>query len=157
MPDATIVRCEDNFRTPQRVVDAINLLNLTSSPIRARSPWPGKLPTFEVWSAHDEGGLRCVEKVVNQLFAQGVAATDIAFLSCRGQQKSALLQRDELAGQALRRFTGRFDAAGNALWTEGSLLAETVLRFKGQSAPVVVLCEVDFASLPISVATRDGS
>jgi len=30
------------------------------------------------------------------------------------------------------------------MWTEGDLLADTIARFKGQSAPVVVVTEVDF-------------
>ena len=45
------------------------------------------------------------------------------------------------------RTTGQYDEAGNALWHEGELLVESVYRFKGQSAPVVVLCEVDFEEL----------
>jgi len=48
---------------------------------------------------------------------------------------------------ALRKATGTFDKNQNALWTNGQLFAETVSRFKGQSAPVVVLCEVDFEEL----------
>jgi hypothetical protein len=43
--------------------------------------------------------------------------------------------------------TGAFNKNENAQWTEGQLFAETVSRFKGQSAPVVVLCEVDFEEL----------
>ena len=36
---------------------------------------------------------------------------------------------------------------GNWAWTEGDLIIETVGRFKGQSAPVVVFCEIDFEEL----------
>jgi superfamily I DNA and RNA helicase len=43
--------------------------------------------------------------------------------------------------------SGEYDQAANALFTPGELLVETVYRFKGQSAPVVVLCEVDFQQL----------
>ena len=32
-------------------------------------------------------------------------------------------------------------------WTEGDLLVESVYRYKGQSAPVVVMTEVDFAEI----------
>lgn len=45
-----------------------------------------------------------------------------------------------------KRFS-KYDEAGNALWTDGVLLVESVYRFKGQSMPVVVLCEVDFEEL----------
>ena len=43
--------------------------------------------------------------------------------------------------------TGAVEAASNPLWTAGDLLVETLYRFKGQSAPVVVLCDVDFDAL----------
>jgi superfamily I DNA and RNA helicase len=40
-----------------------------------------------------------------------------------------------------------FDAEGNAQWSGGSLLVDSVLRFKGQAADAVVVTEVDFAEL----------
>ena len=40
--------------------------------------------------------------------------------------------------------TGKYSAAGDALWTEGALLTDSVYRFKGQSAAGIVLTEVDF-------------
>jgi superfamily I DNA and RNA helicase len=52
-----------------------------------------------------------------------------------------------LGGVATQRTTGQFDATGNALWHEGELLVESVYRYKGQCAPVVVLCEVDFEEM----------
>jgi superfamily I DNA and RNA helicase len=52
-----------------------------------------------------------------------------------------------LGGLTTRRTTGKFDEFGNALWHEGELMVESVYRFKGQSAPAVVLCEVDFEQL----------
>ena len=36
---------------------------------------------------------------------------------------------------------------GNPLFREGDLLAESVYRFKGQSAPAVIFTEIDFAEL----------
>jgi superfamily I DNA and RNA helicase len=53
----------------------------------------------------------------------------------------------KVAGLKLRKPTGTFDAAGNALWTEGELLVDSVYRIKGQSAPAVIFCEVDFDEL----------
>lgn len=71
----------------------------------------------------------------------------VAVISYRGVQQSEALRQDRLGGQATRRFTGQYDSAGNAQWSEGPLLAESLYRFKGQSAPAVVLCEVDFETL----------
>ncbi len=147
LPEATVVRCDDNFRTPRRVVDTINLLRLASRPIHARSPWTGDLPEFVAWANRDEHGLAATERVLSQLTAEGVSTADTVLLSWRGLHRSKVLQQDKLSGHPLRRFTGTFDGSGNPKWSEGALLADTIMRFKGQSAPVVVLCEVDFESL----------
>ncbi len=147
LPEATVVHCDDNFRTPRRVVDTINLLTLTPRPIHARSPWSGDVPAFVAWADRDEHGLAATERVLRELMAEGVSPADMVLLSWRGLHRSAVLHRDKLADLPLRRFTGAFDDAGNPMWSEGTLLTDTVVRFKGQSAPVVVLCEVDFESL----------
>jgi len=68
-------------------------------------------------------------------------------VSFHGKEKSQLLSNDTLGKWALRKATGTFDKNENARWTEGQPFAETVSRFKGQSPPVVVLCEVDFEEL----------
>jgi superfamily I DNA and RNA helicase len=54
----------------------------------------------------------------------------------------------------LRRFSGQFDREGQAQWSQGSLLAETLFRFKGQAAPIVVLCEIDFTTLDAGALRR---
>ena len=63
-----------------------------------------------------------------------------------GFKYSEALAQETLGGFKTKRFSG-YDASGNALWTDGALLVESVYRFKGQSMPVVVLCEVDFEEL----------
>lgn len=68
-------------------------------------------------------------------------------LSAKGLRTSALLKEKALAGVALKRFTGEFDGSGRAIWTEGDLVADTIARFKGRSAPVVILAELDFDTL----------
>ena len=78
---------------------------------------------------------------------RGFALGDIAVISLRGRERSALLNLDRLGTWSLRRFTGRFDADGNALWTDGELTAESVRRFNGQAAPAVVVTECDFEEL----------
>jgi hypothetical protein len=52
---------------------------------------------------------------------------------------------DQLGPWPLRRFSGEYDDGANPVWTPGPLLADTVYRFTGQSAPAVVLTECDFA------------
>lgn len=62
-------------------------------------------------------------------------------------RESTVSTCETLAGLRTRRHLGDHDQAGNALWTEGELLVDSVHRFKGQSAPVIVLCEIDFDAL----------
>jgi superfamily I DNA and RNA helicase len=68
----------------------------------------------------------------------------VAVITLRGRGSSALLKLERLGPWALRRFTGAYDEQANPMWTSGPLLADTVYRFKGQSAPAVVLTECDF-------------
>ncbi|NML42507.1 AAA family ATPase [Ramlibacter sp. G-1-2-2] len=145
LPDAVAIRCMDNFRSPRKVVEAINMLRLAPQAVQARSPFAGDVPGFHT---HAPGaGLRATEDCIRQLLGQGMQPEQIAVISFAGLQNSAVLKAEALAGLRTRRFRGEYDKAGNALFTQGDLLAETVYRFKGQSAPVVVLCEVEFAEL----------
>jgi hypothetical protein len=52
-----------------------------------------------------------------------------------------------MGAHATRRFTGEYARDGDPRWSNGDLLIESVYRFKGQSAPAVVLTEFDFGEL----------
>ena len=67
-------------------------------------------------------------------------------ISYHGVKSSEALAQEKLGGYKTKRFSG-YDEAGNALWTDGALLVESVYRYKGQSMPVVVFCEIDFEEL----------
>ncbi len=79
---------------------------------------------------------------------------DIAVLTYCGRERSALMPFDRLGGYTLRRFDGTYDDAGNPVFQEGDILVETVFRFKGQSAPCIILTEIDFEALDERVARR---
>jgi thymidine kinase len=147
LSDATTIRSSDNFRSPRQITAVMNALNLTSRPLIARCAFEGDLPGFHAYGKSDPGGLRATERVLKALLSQGFDATNIALLSYAGRERSKILASDKLAGLSLRKFTGQYDKASNAIWSTGSLLADSVYRFKGQSAPVVVLCEIDFDAL----------
>lgn len=141
---AAELRDWDNFRSPRAIVNAINALRLTDEPVVARCPVVGEAPGFHVWPESDKDGLETVAQVVRGLLAEGVQVEQIVLLSLAGRKRSHLLRQFDMEGVALRVFDGCFDADGEPCWRDGVLLAETVYRFKGQAAPVVVLCEVDF-------------
>ncbi|MNT47298.1 hypothetical protein D3C72_1840010 [compost metagenome] len=77
----------------------------------------------------------------------GFATTDIALLSYRGRDSSRILSYDQLGSYALRKFLGTYDGEGRPQYSEGTLVTDTVHRFKGQSAPAVVMAEIDFEML----------
>jgi hypothetical protein len=145
--NAVQVRCMDNFRSPQRVVHMINKLGLTPEPVLARSAHAGELPHFHIWEAGQSNAQGKLNECLVNLWQSGYTPDQVAVISYRGMQQSEALRQNRLGGQATRRFTGQYDSAGNAQWSEGLLLAESLSRFKGQSAPAVVLCEVDFETL----------
>ena len=64
------------------------------------------------------------------------------------------MQCDSLAGQRVRRWLGRFDEATNPVFSEGPLRAESVHRFKGQSAPVIELTGLDLKELTPALSRR---
>ncbi len=145
--DAVTLRCTDNFRNPRRIVQCINALGLASAPLSPRGPADGDLPGFHVWAEDDTGGLRQTGALIDTLLSEGIKPHQMVVLSAKGLRASTLLGEKTLAGIALKRFTGDFDAAGRAVWTAGELVADTIARFKGQSAPVVILAELDFDRL----------
>ena len=65
----------------------------------------------------------------------------------RGRERSVLQGLDKMGPLPLSRFTGQFDEGSTPIWKEGQLLIESVRRFKGQAAAVVVLTECDFTEL----------
>lgn len=144
LPDTVTITCDDNFRTSRTLCAAINGLQLTERPIIAKSAYQGEWPEFtEVPDEH--AMLRATEQAVNALLEQGFSLDDIVVLSFHGQHKAPLMQRDQLGPWALSRFTGAF-RDDKPVYTEGKLRVESVYRFKGQSAPAVVITDIDFAT-----------
>jgi hypothetical protein len=160
LPDAVHVQCMDNFRSPRKVVAAINSLHLAEQPIKACSAHEGVAPGFHTYANHDDPQKQtkvagaALDACLKQLWADGFAAQDVALVTFAGAKHSPLLQGGRVDGYMLRAFTGTYDTAGNEIWTVGPLRAESLYRFKGQSAPVVVLCEVDFASVTPKVLRK---
>ncbi|MGD9889290.1 MAG: ATP-binding domain-containing protein [Halothiobacillaceae bacterium] len=147
LTNAVEISSWDNFRTPRRAVQIMNALRLTAQPIVARSPIDGHMPAFHPYPPDDHGGIKTLERLLRKLNDKDIALDHIAILSFAGRERSEVLKQETLADWKLRRFTGQYDAQGLAIWSEGELLADTLHRFKGQAAPVVILCEVDFTEL----------
>ena len=147
LSDAVMIDCHENFRSPKRIVDVINALVLSSRPVQARSVQLGELPEFVSYDSSDPAGLLATERVISRLLSQGYNKEQITLLSFSGREKSALLKSPLLGVYSLKTFSGKYGLGSEPLFSQGDFLAETVYRFKGQSSPVIVLCEIDFTEL----------
>lgn len=146
LDEAVTIRCSDNFRSPRSICEVINGFSLVHPPIRGLNPYQGELPTIRTYAC-DEELVAQTTAAVAALIARGFTLADIAIVSGRGRDRSALLRRATIGAYATRRFTGEYERNGEPRWSDGDLLIESVYRFKGQSAPAVVLTEFDFGEL----------
>ncbi len=154
LPGAVHLRCMDNYRSPIQVVKAINQLQLVDVPIQACSPHAGQTPGFHTWAPGKINHDTVLDQCLKKLWADGYIPSQVTVLSFRGVKNAEVLKLPNLGGYTTRRTSGQYDKAGNALWLEGDLLVESVYRFKGQSAPAVILCEVEFETLSLLEARK---
>jgi len=146
LPEAVTIRSSENYRSPRAIVRLANLLRLCEEPVVAGSPYEGDVPD-PITYADDADCLRATQTAVQRCLDRGFGIGEIAVISLKGRERSALLQRERLGPWVLRRFTGRYAQGGEPVWTEGELLADSVRRFKGQAVPAVVLTECEFDTL----------
>lgn len=147
---AVTVTSLENFRSPKALVRLINLLRLVGVDIEALGPFEGEPPEPIVYDHEDQVIARTAE-AVQRCNHRGFDIGDIAVVSLRGRERSLLQRLDQLGPWTVRRFTGRYDEGGGAVWTDGELLIDSVRRFKGQAAQAIVLTECDITALdPLS-------
>jgi len=142
-----------NYRSPQRLVNLINALELTDQLLVAGNGYAGMIPNIEPYEIGME--IEATENAVKDLIADGYEPEAIAVLSFRGFSTSKVLADDidELQGLKIKKFIG-YDNNGHALWSEGKIFVDTLFRFKGQCADAVVLTEVDFEEWSENVKRR---
>ena len=151
-----------NYRSPRDIVDAIVPLLMRGASgataaalaaIEAASPLTGSDLEISTWPEKDDGAdadgatralIDATMRAITKALAAGYRRSDIVLLTFAGREHSKLLGQDALGPHALRRFDGSYDLFGNPVYTEGEVLAETIYRFKGQSAPCIVFTEIDF-------------
>jgi len=95
-------------------------------------------------TVHSDKDLRLlVDTLVKKWVAEGFGTADIVVLTCLGLNRSSLYLLDKLGNRSVRKFTGEYSPDGEQIYSEGELRFESVRRFKGQQAPVVILIDVD--------------
>ncbi|ATQ74918.1 nuclease [Massilia violaceinigra] len=149
LPGWVKLHSDTNFRSPRQIVDMLASIGAVHPPVEAGSPFKGADIEELMYPEGDtEAMLAQTRRAVTLCLGAGFARHDIAIASFRGREKSAILRLDKLSdAHTLKSFTGEYDLFGNPIYREGGLLAESVYRFKGQSAPAVIFTEIDFAQI----------
>ena len=146
LPGWTVLRSDTNYRSPRDVLADLNRLVKLDRPFKAGSPFSGS--GVEIFTYKDQHALiEETKRAISRCLALGFKRPMVAVLTFRGRERSALTPCTQLGYYALRAYTGRYDLIGSPIYTEGDIAIETVYRFKGQSAPVVVFTEIDFDAL----------
>ena len=149
LPDWVKLHSDTNFRSPRQIVDMLASIGAVHPPVIAGSPFKGADIDELLYPHGDtETMLAQTRRAVTLCLAAGFARHDIAIASFRGREKSAILGLEKLSdAHTLRSFTGEYDLFGTPVYRDGGLLAESIYRFKGQSAPAVIFTEIDFKQL----------
>jgi hypothetical protein len=149
LPGWVTLHSHTNYRSPRQIVDMLASIGEARQPVEAASPFEGAEIEALVYPQGDtEAMLAQTKHAITLCLAAGFARQDIAIASFRGREKSAILGLDTLGdAHTLKSFTGEYDLFGNPVFREGGLLAESVYRFKGQSAPAVIFTEIDFEQI----------
>ena len=153
LPGWVSIRSDVNYRSPKDILDTLNRMLPLEHPAEAGSPLTGSEVDIVSYAGDADLIAKTVGAVTNCIRA-GFRRQHIAVISYRGREHSKLAPYDKLGPYALRAPTGRYDLLGNPVYTEGEVLIDSVLRFKGRAAPCVVLTEIDFEALDEAAVRR---
>ncbi|MDR7049760.1 hypothetical protein J2X54_002215 [Duganella sp. 3397] len=146
LPGWVTLHSDTNYRSPRQIIDMLTSIGAVREPVEAGSPFRGAdIEELTYPDGDTDAMLAQTRRAVTSCLAAGFARHDIAIASFRGRDNSVLLHLDQLSdAHTLKSFTGEYDLFGTPEYRPGGLLAETVYRFKGQSAPAIIFTEIDF-------------
>jgi superfamily I DNA/RNA helicase len=159
LPRWTVLTETTNYRSPRDILEfvreKVGAAVPRASGLVAGSPFDGSQIAFTSYDeTQDEAVVDATKRAITQALSLGFRKQDIAVLSFRGREGSALTALEQLGPHRLRSFTGKYDLFGNPEYRDGDVMLESLYRFKGQSAPCVVLTEVDFDAFDERVARK---
>jgi hypothetical protein len=149
LPGWVTLHSDTNYRSPRQIVEMLASIGAVAAPVEAGSPFKGAdIDELTYPEGEVDAMLAQTRRAVTACLAAGFARQDIAIASFRGREKSVILALDKLSdAHTLKSFTGEYDLFGNPVYREGGLLADSVYRFKGQSAPALIFTEIDFEEI----------
>lgn len=148
LPGWVTLHARSNFRSPRQVIDWLGALAPRGLDVEAASPLTGADIDILTYPDSDTKAMQAqTRQAITRCLGAGFTRADMVVLSFRGREHSTLLRLDALGPHTLKSFDGSYDLFGNPVFRDGELLAESVYRFKGQSAAAVILTEIDLEQL----------
>ncbi|MBN3757443.1 ATP-binding domain-containing protein [Paraburkholderia sp. Tr-20389] len=152
LPGWVAVRAMANHRSPHDIVQFIDML--ADAPMKVDAAGPFTRSDVRTMTYAGGNAMQATREALDEAMAAGFLPSDIALLTFSGREKSLLARFDQLGSHTLRSFTGEYDERGAPRYRDGEIMMESVYRFKGQSAPCVILTEVDFEQFDDTVFRR---
>jgi hypothetical protein len=146
LPGWVVLRAQTNYRTPRDILGTLRRLLGPGADIECGSPLDGSDVDILTYAGHADLMDKTKSAIARALGA-GFRKDMIAVITYRGREHSAFTPLDHLGPHPLRAFSGQYDLLGSPVYSQGDLFIDSVHRFKGQSAPCIILTEVDFAEL----------
>ncbi|KVU99429.1 nuclease [Burkholderia ubonensis] len=165
LPGWVSLKALTNYRSPRDlldfVCDVVGRVEPLAAELRSGSPFDGSDLVVSAYgdanaspAALADACIDATKRAITQALSLGFRKQDIAVLSYRGREGSALAALDQLGPHQVKRFTGKYDLFGNPEYHDGDVLLDSIYRFKGQSAPCVILTEIDFDTLDARAARK---
>ncbi|CAN7675912.1 ATP-dependent helicase [Trinickia sp. LjRoot230] len=159
LPGWVVLTETTNYRSPRDILDyvrdQVGSAVLHAAGLVSGSPFDG---SEIVLTPYDESvtqaAIEATKRAITQALSFGFRKQDIAVLSFRGRERSVLTPVEQLGPHRLKSFTGKYDLFGSPEYRDGDVLLESIYRFKGQSAPCVILTEVDFEAFDERAARK---
>ncbi|KVX57607.1 nuclease [Burkholderia ubonensis] len=165
LPGWVSLKALTNYRSPRDLLDfvrdVVGRVEPLAAELRSGSPFDGSDLVVSAYgdanaspAALADACIDATKRAITQALSLGFLKQDIAVLSYRGREGSALAALDQLGPHQVKRFTGKYDLFGNPEYHDGDVLLDSIYRFKGQSAPCVILTEIDFDTLDARAARK---
>jgi superfamily I DNA and RNA helicase len=140
LPTFVTYRETSNFRTPASIASFIKGTLATDFSQRNAMSGLGV-------GLHEYENPVDIQKILNEraidLVKQGFAPSDITIVSVRGMGSTSLDTLAQVGKWKVRRFSGKYDVNSQQVYTDGDINFESIYRYKGEQAPVVILVDLD--------------
>ncbi|MCU0868054.1 MAG: AAA family ATPase [Burkholderiales bacterium] len=149
----TTLHADVNWRSPPSVVGLLAEIDAGLRHVRSGSPLGDDEVPLVRWETPEEM-FDATRRTITGWLASGFTLSQIAVITWHGRDRSLFTPLTQLGPHRLRRFTGSYDLLGSPQYDDGELMCDTLYRFKGRSAPCVVLTEIDFETFDDRVLRR---